>query len=65
MAKSKQSLSFSKAVITFEENGEILITETAKDDTKVYNLLEKLREFAGVEGIGLSISSDSEIQPIE
>lgn len=63
MAKFSTSTKFSKAQITFEEDGRVLITEYLKDDTKTYDLLEVLRGFDGVENINLSISKDAELTP--
>lgn len=61
MAKESKNLSFSKATITFEEDGRILITEYLKDQTNVYNLVERLKEYDKVEGISLKLSKDLEI----
>jgi len=57
MAKEVKSLGFSKAVIT-EENGEFVITEYTKDETLVYNLSEKIREWVGIEGVALTFKQD-------
>jgi len=58
--KETRNISFAKATIT-EEEGEFIITETVKDDTKVYNLTEKLREWVGIEGVSLRLTKDSEV----
>jgi hypothetical protein len=58
--KENRNISFAKATIT-EENGEFIITETVKDDTKVYNLTEKIREWINIEGVSLKLAKDSEI----
>ncbi len=60
MATSKNNLKFSKATITFED-GEVMITEYLKDETKTYNLLECLREFENVDGIALTIQKNREL----
>ncbi|WP_346938161.1 YonK family protein [uncultured Clostridium sp.] len=60
MAKENKSIQFSKAIIT-EEDGEFIITEYQKEDTKVYNLNEKLREWLDIEGITLSLKKDKEL----
>ena len=60
MAKENKSIQFSKAIIT-EEDGEFIITEYQKQDTKVYNLNEKLREWIDIEGITLSLKKDKEL----
>lgn len=62
--KENRNISFAKATIT-EEDGEFIITETVKDETKVYNLTNKIREWVGIEGISLKLSKDSEIQSEE
>ena len=62
--KENKNISFAKATIT-EEDGEFIITETVKDDTKVYNLTNKLREWVGIEGVSLKLSKDSEIESEE
>ena len=38
MSKKQESESYSKATITFEEDGEIMITEYLKDETIQYSL---------------------------
>lgn len=60
MAKECKSLGFCKATIT-EENGSFIITEYNKDDTNVYNLSEKLREWINVDGVSLNIKKGSDI----
>jgi hypothetical protein len=60
MAKESKSLGFSKACIT-EEDGVLIITETTKDSTNVYNLSDKIKEWIGIEGISLVLKKDSEI----
>ncbi len=60
MATSTNNLKFSKATITFED-GEVMITEYLKDETKTYNLLECLREFENVDGIALTIQKNREL----
>lgn len=58
--KETKSTKFNKATIT-EEDGKYIITETTKDDTKVYNLSDKLNEWLNVDGVNLTISKDSEV----
>lgn len=68
MAKNSMSTKFAKATITEEEidgKKQLIITEYLKDETKTYNLTEELVKFMGVEGISLTISTDSELKPIE
>lgn len=64
MAKETKSLGFSKAKITLE-NGEFIITETTKDDEKVYNLTQKLQEWIDIEGITLTLKKDNELDSEE
>ena len=60
MAKETKSIGFSKATISIED-GQFIITEYLKDETKTYNLTEKLQEWENIEGITLSIKKDSEV----
>lgn len=64
MAKETKSLGFSKAKITLED-GQFIITETTKDEEKVYNLTQKLQEWVDVEGITLTIKKDHELDSEE
>ena len=65
MAKNSMKTSYTKACITKDEEDNYIITETIKDDTKVFSLTDTLEQFLGVEGITLSIGSDSELTTIE
>lgn len=58
--KETRNITFSKATIT-EENGEFIITETVKEDCRVYNLTEKLKEWIDVDGITLTLKKDTEV----
>lgn len=58
MAKKKLSVSFSKAVI---DTDNMTITEINKDDMQTFSLLDILNQFAGIEGVSLTISSDETI----
>lgn len=60
MAKLSKSVSFKGACIDLDE---MKITETTKDDTFEYDLMEVLREWHNVEGVSLSIKKDSDIAP--
>ncbi|HDK7176587.1 TPA: YonK family protein [Clostridium botulinum] len=60
MAKENKTLKFSNACIT-KDNGIYIITETTKDEEKVYNLSEKLDEFLEIEGISLQMAKTSEL----
>ena len=58
MAKRKLSVSFSKSVI---DTNNMTITEINKDDMQTFSLLDILNQFAGIEGVSLTISSDESI----
>ena len=57
MAKEVKTLGFNKSVIT-EEDGRFIITEYTKDDTLVYDLSEKIREWIGIEGVSVTFKQD-------
>ncbi len=65
MAKRKTNISFKNAEIIFEEDGKITITETTKDNTLTYDLIEELKKFKNVEGITLSIGHDVELPTMD
>ena len=60
MAKENKSIKFTNACIT-KEDDKYIITETTKDDTKVYNLIDKIDEFLDIEGISLQMAKTTEI----
>lgn len=60
MAKRQESEGFSKATITFEEDGEIIITEYTKDETIPYSLTKILKEWENIDGISLSIKKEAQ-----
>lgn len=60
MAKENKSIKFTNACIT-KEDDTYIITETTKDDTKVYNLIDKIDEFLNIEGISLQMAKTTEI----
>jgi hypothetical protein len=64
MAKKSMSTKFLGACIS-KEGDSYIITETKKDTTTVYNLTEVLDSFLGIEGISLTIATDSELKPLE
>ena len=45
MAVRSKSIKFSNATITEDENGELIITEFTKDDSKESSLTEELKEW--------------------
>lgn len=58
MAKFSKSLSFKGISIDYEKD---LITEITKDDTKYYKLSEILNDWAGIEGISLTLKKEDEL----
>lgn len=58
--KESKTIKFTNACITLD-NEVFTITETTKDEEKVYNLSERLEEFLGVEGISLQISKTEDV----
>ncbi|WP_283695650.1 hypothetical protein [Clostridium perfringens] len=60
MAVRSNSIKFSKASISQNEEGEFIIEETKKDEIIVTNFTNALLEFAGVEGLEISIGKKSE-----
>jgi hypothetical protein len=63
MARTTRRTSFVKGTIT-RENGELIIAEVLKDDTKVYNLDRAIDEYLGLEGVSVTISVD-DVVPAE
>lgn len=62
MAKRKMSVSFKNATIDISN---MTITEITKDDMKVYSLKDILSQFADIDSVSLSISTDEEISEVE
>ena len=62
--KKTRTTAFTKARIE-EVDGELLIIEVGKKDApdRVYSLTNELMEWAGVEGVSLTIKKDEEIVP--
>lgn len=64
MAKNSTKISFSKATIVKDETtGEYTIVEIGKEESREYNLTEILDRFSGIDGVSLTLTSDSEIEP--
>lgn len=59
MSKKTLKLSFSKATLSKNDEGEYMVEEVTKDDTKTYNLSKSLDEFIGLDGLTISIGQDS------
>lgn len=60
MGKKTSNYKFTNSCITLED-GMYILTETTKDEEKVYNLSEILGEFNNVEGVSLQISKTEEL----
>lgn len=58
MAKITKAVSLKNAEINMED---MTITETTKDDTKVYSLDKLLADWNHINGISLTIKQDDEI----
>lgn len=59
MAVRSKSIKFSNATITEDENGELIITEFTKDDSKENSLTEELKTWLEIDGISLTIKKDN------
>lgn len=59
MSKKSMKISFSKATLSKNDEGNYMVEEVTKDDTKIYNLSKSLDEFIGLEGLSISIGQDS------
>ena len=62
MATVKKSVSFKNAEIDFEKGQ---ITETTKDEMRVYDLNEILKEWHGVQNISFTIQQSEDLPAIE
>lgn len=57
--KDSRSNTFSKAIITIdEETGDFIIEEIGKDESIVNNLSEIIKQWVGVDGVSISIKRD-------
>lgn len=67
MAKIKKTVNLGNVFIDPVDLKDISlnIQEINKDDTNQYDLITILREFAGAEGISISISQSDEIPSVE
>lgn len=63
MAKKNITLQFTNAELSIED-GEYILTETTKDDTKVYSLSKYLNSLIGQE-VSLNLRNTQEIDSIE
>lgn len=65
MAKNSTRVSFTKAkIVKDEDTGSFIIVEKDKKTYAEYNLTEVLEKYVGVDGIALTISSDSEVEEV-
>lgn len=64
MAKKKNAVQFKNVFIDpVELDGKtIMIEEINRDDSQTYNLCKILAEFAGLEGVSISVNFDSDIE---
>ena len=60
MAVESKSLTFSKAMISRNEEGDFMVEETKKDSVVVTNLTNKLLEFIDIDGLNISITRKKE-----
>jgi hypothetical protein len=60
MAVESKSLTFSKAMISRNEEGDFIVEETKKDSIVVTNLTNKLLEFLDIDGLNISITRKKE-----
>jgi len=58
MAKCSNKVLFSKSTLSKNANGEYIVEEINKDDSKIYNLTKELDKFIGYEGLSINISQD-------
>lgn len=64
MANLKQSVSFKKGFIHFEDE-KIIFEEVTKDGSFFYDLISALKEFDGIENVSITIGNDKDIAPIK
>ena len=60
IAKKAVNVSYTNAELTVDE-GNYILTETTKDDTKIYNLSELLNSLAGNENISVTVKTVDEL----
>lgn len=61
MAKTKRSLSLSKAEFSFDTEEGTVVIEHLKDEDKLHVLDDLLRRFEGCQNLTISISTEKEI----
>lgn len=58
--RDNRTISFSNGILSVDEaNGDIIITEVTKDDSKETNLSDVLRELDGSEGVFITIKKNN------
>ena len=57
--KDNRTISFGNAILSVEENGDIIITEITKDDSIETNLSDILRSLDGSEGVSITIKKNN------
>ena len=58
--KDNRTISFSNGILSVDEaNGDVIITEVTKDDSKETNLSDVLRELDGSEGVFITIKKNN------
>ena len=57
--RDNRTISFGNAILSVEENGDIIITEITKDDSIETNLSEILRSLDGSEGVSITIKKNN------
>lgn len=63
MAKTNMSVKFNKVYI--DEDDLLNLCEIDKEETRYYNLLDTLRQFAGLENVSIQISYQSDLPQSE
>ena len=61
MAKVTRKYSFSKGMLTKEQDGTYIMTEISKDDETSYSLSDILDMFIGVTGFSISFGVDDSV----
>ena len=57
--KDNRTISFGNAILSVEENGDVIITEITKDDSIETNLSDILRGLDGSEGVSITIKKNN------
>lgn len=61
MAKKAVNVSYTNAELTVNEDNQYILTETVKDDVKVYNLSVLLDSLVGNESISVTVKTVDEL----